>query len=90
MIPFWTTPSSSSFATPNAGWTSSSAFMKSSRFTRRFSTSSEMPASVPTLTWRENANEVALLTSPLISAPEKFFVSAASSIRSTSRSITPF
>ena len=64
--------------------------MKSLRFTRMFSTSSEMPASVPTFTCRENAKDVALLTSPAISAPEKFFVSVASSMTSTSWSMMPF
>ena len=89
IMPLRTTCCSSSSATPNAGLTSSNAHRKSSRFTRMLATSSEMPAMVPTLTCRLNANDVALLTRPAISAPEKFFVSAASSDSWTSSSITP-
>mmetsp|Transcript_7622 Transcript_7622/g.23203 ORF Transcript_7622/g.23203 Transcript_7622/m.23203 type:complete len:246 (-) Transcript_7622:771-1508(-) len=72
-----------SWLTPKAGLTSSSAVSKSAMVTRMAFSSMGAPRS-STLTCRLSANEVALLTSPSISAPLKFFVRAARSARSTS------
>mmetsp|Transcript_155 Transcript_155/g.466 ORF Transcript_155/g.466 Transcript_155/m.466 type:complete len:245 (+) Transcript_155:1042-1776(+) len=74
--------SRSSVEAPKAGRTSLRARSKSARVTCRDSMSTDFMLS--TCTWRAKANDAADLTSPSISAPEKFLVSIASDPRSTS------
>mmetsp|Transcript_22149 Transcript_22149/g.70749 ORF Transcript_22149/g.70749 Transcript_22149/m.70749 type:complete len:458 (+) Transcript_22149:614-1987(+) len=68
---------------PKAGCSSASARSKSGRVTSKFSAFAPF-LTFSTVTSRPKAHEVADRTSPSISAPEKFFVSAASSSSETS------
>mmetsp|Transcript_20864 Transcript_20864/g.62363 ORF Transcript_20864/g.62363 Transcript_20864/m.62363 type:complete len:303 (-) Transcript_20864:1220-2128(-) len=77
--------SKDSVAAPNAGLTSSRAFMKSAAVTLMLSSSSGLCRSSKS-TLRLRAYATASLTRPSISAPLKFLVDSASFSRSTSRS----